>query len=56
MMREYKEKSIPVKEAEKLTEEELQGKIVVGEFIMKDIPEMVEEIRKMKHRASGEKK
>jgi len=56
MMREYKEKSILTKEAEKLTEEELQGKIVVGEFVMKDIPEMVEEIRKMKQRASGEKK
>ena len=56
MMREYKENSIPAKEAEKLSEEELQGKIVVGEFVNKDIPEMVEEIQKMKERASGAKK
>jgi len=54
MMKEYKEKSVPVKEASGLSEEELQGKIVVGELIDKDKPEMVEEIMKMKKRASGE--
>ena len=56
MMREYKENSIPAKEAEKLSEKELQGKIVVGEFVNKELPEMVEEIQKMKERASGAKK
>ncbi len=56
MMREYKENSIPAKDAEKLSEKELQGKIVVGEFVNKDIPEMVEEIQKMKQRALGAKK
>jgi len=54
MMKEYKEKSVPVKEASTLAEEELQGKIVVGELIDKDKPEMVEEIMKMKKRALGE--
>ena len=54
MMKEYKEKSVPVKEASTLSEEELQGKIVVGELIDKDKPEMVEEIMKMKERALGE--
>lgn len=54
MMKEYKEKSVPVKEAAALSEEELQGKIVVGELVDKDKPEMVEEIMKMKKRASGE--
>jgi 2-oxoglutarate ferredoxin oxidoreductase subunit beta len=56
MMREYKENSIPAKEAEKLSEKELQGKIVVGEFVNKELPEMVEEIQKMKERAAGAKK
>ncbi|RPJ40718.1 MAG: hypothetical protein EHM27_07520, partial [Deltaproteobacteria bacterium] len=56
MMREYQENSVPAKEAEKLSAEELQGKIVVGEFVNKDIPEMVEEVQKMKERASGAKK
>src|SRR4030065_580606 len=35
MMREYKENSIPAKDAEKFSEKELQGKIVVGEFVNK---------------------
>ncbi len=53
MMKEYKEKSITVREAAKLSEEKLQGRIVVGELIDKTKPEMVEEIMKMKKRASG---
>ena len=56
MMREYKEKSISPKEASKLSEEKLQGRIVVGELVDKVKPEMVEEIMKMKKRASGESK
>ncbi|MBM4330627.1 MAG: 2-oxoglutarate synthase [Deltaproteobacteria bacterium] len=54
MLREYKEKSVSVKEAAKLSEEYLQDRIVVGELIDKEKPEMVEEIMKMKKRASGE--
>jgi len=54
MMREYKEKSISVKEASKLSEQELQGRMVVGELQDKEKPEMVEEILKMKNRATGE--
>ena len=53
MMKEYKEKSITVKEAAKLSEEKLQGRIVVGELVDKAKPEMIEEIMKMKKRASG---
>jgi 2-oxoglutarate ferredoxin oxidoreductase subunit beta len=56
MMKEYKEKSISPKEASKLSEEKLQGRIVVGELVDKAKPEMVEEIMKMKKRASGESK
>ncbi|MDI6754633.1 MAG: 2-oxoacid:ferredoxin oxidoreductase subunit beta [Thermodesulfobacteriota bacterium] len=54
MLREYKEKSVSVKEAAKLSEEDLQDRIIVGELIDKEKPEMVEEIMKMKKRASGE--
>jgi 2-oxoglutarate ferredoxin oxidoreductase subunit beta len=56
MLREYKEKAISVKEAAKLSEEELPGRIVVGELVNTEKPEMVEEIMKMKARASGVKK
>ncbi|HYB19946.1 MAG TPA: thiamine pyrophosphate-dependent enzyme [Thermodesulfobacteriota bacterium] len=56
MMKEYKERSISPKEASKLSEEKLQGRIVVGELVDKAKPEMVEEIMKMKKRASGESK
>ncbi len=56
MMREYKEKSILIKDAEKLDEKDLQGRIVVGEFVNRELPEMVEEIRKIKERAAGERK
>jgi 2-oxoglutarate ferredoxin oxidoreductase subunit beta len=56
MFREYKEKSISVKEAVKFSEEELRGKIVVGELVNTEKPEMVEEIMKIKEKASGEKR
>jgi 2-oxoglutarate ferredoxin oxidoreductase subunit beta len=55
MMRKYKEKAISVKEAAKLSEEELQERIVVGELVNKEKPEMVEEIMKMKAKAYGVK-
>ena len=55
MLQEYKERSISLKEAAKLPEEDLQGKIVVGELVEKEKPGMVEEIMKMKERVSGEK-
>ncbi len=54
MLREYKEKSISVKEASGLSEHELRRRIVVGELADRDQPEMVEELAKMKRRASGE--
>lgn len=54
MLREYKEKAVPVKEAARRSKEDLQDRIVVGELIDKEKPEMVEEIMKMKKRSSGE--
>ena len=53
MMEDYKKRSLPAKEAAKLTEEELRGRIIVGELIDIEKPEMIEEIEKMKKRASG---
>jgi 2-oxoglutarate ferredoxin oxidoreductase subunit beta len=53
MMEDYKKRSLPAKEAAKLTEEELRDRIIVGELIDIEKPEMIEEIEKMKKRASG---
>jgi len=55
MLREYKERSISVKEAAGLPKEKIQGRIVVGELVDKEAPEMLEEINRMRKRASGEK-
>jgi 2-oxoglutarate ferredoxin oxidoreductase subunit beta len=55
MLREYKEKSISVKEAVKIPKEDLRDRIVVGELVDEEKPEMVEEVLKMKKKASGEK-
>jgi 2-oxoglutarate ferredoxin oxidoreductase subunit beta len=53
MLEDYKKRSILVKEAKKLSSEELNGRIVVGELVDLDIPEMLEEVGKMKQKASG---
>lgn len=47
MMKHIKEKSVRVKTAEKMDAEELEGKIVVGELHRKELPEFVDEYRKM---------
>ena len=53
MLEDYKKRSILAKEAEKLSPEELNGRIVVGELVDLDKPEMLEEVGKMKRKASG---
>jgi len=53
MMEDYRERSISVKEAAKLSKDELRNRIVVGELVDIEKPEMVEEIEKMKKKASG---
>jgi len=53
MLEDYKKRSIPVKEAKGLSPEELNGRIIVGELVDLDKPEMLEEVRKMKQKASG---
>lgn len=40
-----KEQSVTIEEAEKLTEKELEGKIVVGEFVAKSLPTLTENIQ-----------
>ncbi len=54
MLEDYKKRSISIKEAKKLSPEELRDRIVVGEFVDLDKPEMVEEVTRMIRRASGE--
>ena len=53
MLEDYKKRSIPVKEAKELSPEQLNGRIIVGELVDLDKPEMLEEVRKMKQKASG---
>jgi 2-oxoglutarate/2-oxoacid ferredoxin oxidoreductase subunit beta len=51
MMDDYRKKSISVEEARGLTDAELADRIVVGELVDVDKPEMMKEIGKMKERA-----
>jgi 2-oxoglutarate ferredoxin oxidoreductase subunit beta len=44
MLKYFKENSVPVKEAEKMSEEELEKKIVVGEFVQRKRPTLVETV------------
>jgi len=53
MMEDYKMRSISSKEAAKLTEDELKDRIVVGELVDMEKPEMLEEVKKMKDKARG---
>jgi len=53
MLEDYKKRSISMKEAAKLSEEELKDRIVVGELVDMEKPEMLEEVEKMKNKAQG---
>ena len=53
MLEDYKKRSISSKEAAKLSEEELKDRIVVGELVDMEKPEMLEEVKKMKNKARG---
>ncbi|MBI4721686.1 MAG: 2-oxoacid:ferredoxin oxidoreductase subunit beta [Candidatus Stahlbacteria bacterium] len=43
----YKESSIPFSRAEKMSEKELKGKIVIGKFVDRDRPEFTESLRRL---------
>jgi 2-oxoglutarate ferredoxin oxidoreductase subunit beta len=47
MMEFIRDASIPIKSAEKLSKEELAGKIVIGEFYEEQAPEYTEEYAKV---------
>jgi 2-oxoglutarate ferredoxin oxidoreductase subunit beta len=53
MLEDYKKRSVTPKEAAKLSDEELKDRIVVGELVDTEKPEMSEEVRKMKRKARG---
>jgi 2-oxoglutarate ferredoxin oxidoreductase subunit beta len=53
MMEDYRARSIRVEKAAGLSEEERAKKIVVGELVDVEKPEMIEEIERMKARAAG---
>jgi len=44
MLRWFKENSVPLEEAEKMSEKEIEGKIVVGEFVVRRLPTLTETI------------
>ncbi|MFQ5758801.1 MAG: thiamine pyrophosphate-dependent enzyme [Candidatus Bathyarchaeia archaeon] len=44
MLRWFKENSVPLKKAKEMTEEELMGKIVVGEFVHREFPTFTDEV------------
>ena len=48
MMKGYKENSLSVKKASSLNEEELKNKIIVGELVDKDLPELTEQIERVR--------
>jgi 2-oxoglutarate ferredoxin oxidoreductase subunit beta len=53
MLGDYKKRSISVKEAAKLSEEALRDRIVVGELVDIEKPEMVQMVEKMKEKLGG---
>ena len=54
MLKWFKENAITIKQAEKLSEEDLAEKIVVGEFVQKQGPTLVETIYKVIEEAQKE--
>lgn len=53
MMEDYRKRSIPFEKAGGMTQEQLDGRIVVGELVNIDKPEMVSELEKIKAGAMG---
>jgi hypothetical protein len=53
MLEDYKQRSISPKEAAKLSDEELEDRIVVGELADMEKREMLEEVKKMKNKTRG---
>jgi 2-oxoglutarate ferredoxin oxidoreductase subunit beta len=47
MLRHFKENAVRVQQAEKMSPEELEGKIVVGEFVSRRRPTLVEAVYAM---------
>jgi len=55
MMKDYKERAITVEAARKLSPAELEGKIVIGEFLDIELPEYTAEYQKVVERAMAKK-
>ena len=47
MLRWFKENSVPLKKAEEMTEEELAGKIAVGEFVHRELPTFTDTVHEV---------
>ncbi len=53
MMEDHKKRSITMKEAKNLSPEERRGKIVVGDLVDIEKPEVLQEVNKIKNKARG---
>ncbi len=57
MLRWFKENSVTLQEAEKMAEKDLEGKIVVGEFVHREFPTLTETLHEIvKEAKKGAKK
>ena len=54
MMQWLKDNSVPLTKARNMTPEELENKIVIGEFIDRDAPEYTELYEELRKRVRGE--
>ncbi|MCJ7633393.1 2-oxoacid:ferredoxin oxidoreductase subunit beta, partial [Candidatus Bathyarchaeota archaeon] len=54
MLRWFKEKSIQIEQAEKIGENELAERIVIGEFVQRRRPTLVEAVSKIVREAQNE--
>jgi 2-oxoglutarate ferredoxin oxidoreductase subunit beta len=53
MMKWQRDSAVPVEKAAKMTEKELEGKIITGILVNKDLPVYDEEYKKLRERAKG---
>ena len=54
-MLEYKESSVRIQDAAKMSSEELNGKIIIGKFVDKDKDEFTDNLRKLNQKVRNEK-
>ena len=54
-MLEYKDSSVRIQDAAKMSSEELKGKVIIGKFVEKDKEEFTDNLRKLNQKVRNEK-